>query len=349
MKSFYLITLLLICGSSLTAQIVDIPDANFKNALVNLDVAILISGGDRQDVDTNNDGEIQVAEAEAVVELFLLSQSIGTLEGIQSFSNLLFLDCANNQLTDLDLSLNPNLERLHCGQNLFTNLDLSPITNLRILECRGGIVNNLTLDNLDLITIRVFENNLIKSVISDGAPNLIYVDCHENQLTSLDLAILPYLETLTCQLNQLTSLDVSENPVLNYISCRDNDLINLNIGNGNNMNFSLMWAFGNPNLECIQVDDENYSNSQDCPNDDWCIDPTASYNEDCVLGFNDIAKANQITVYPNPVENKLYTNNTRNSIKNIRLFSSEGKLISISVPMKIDIDVSHLEFWIVLY
>ncbi|MBK8442578.1 MAG: hypothetical protein IPL35_03800 [Sphingobacteriales bacterium] len=58
-----------------TAQIVNIPDPNFKNALLNHSPII----------DTNNDGEIQVAEAEAVDSLYLFNKNITDLTGIKAF------------------------------------------------------------------------------------------------------------------------------------------------------------------------------------------------------------------------------------------------------------------------
>ena len=71
------------------AQIVNIPDANFKNTLVNTNcVDIDGNGSGDVDVDTNDDGEIQVSEALAVLNLHVESRSIGSLEGIQSFANL---------------------------------------------------------------------------------------------------------------------------------------------------------------------------------------------------------------------------------------------------------------------
>lgn len=56
MKNIYTFLFLLSC-TFLNAQIVNIPDANFKNALID------------EGVDTNNDGEIQVSEAEVVLNL----------------------------------------------------------------------------------------------------------------------------------------------------------------------------------------------------------------------------------------------------------------------------------------
>ena len=57
-------------------QTVTIPDANFK--------AALIADG----VDTNNVGEVQVSEAEAVILMDVSNKNINSLVGVTSFSNL---------------------------------------------------------------------------------------------------------------------------------------------------------------------------------------------------------------------------------------------------------------------
>ena len=57
--------------------IVSIPDANFKNALLNNNTVI----------DTNGDGEIQVSEAEAVTNLWVSNENINNLKGIEFFIN----------------------------------------------------------------------------------------------------------------------------------------------------------------------------------------------------------------------------------------------------------------------
>ena len=93
-----LLTLTLLTSFFASAQIVNIPDANFKNALLNYNPPI----------DTNGDGEIQVSEAEAVNELILYDKNIADLTGIEAFINISWLDCRKNLLTELDVSQNIN-------------------------------------------------------------------------------------------------------------------------------------------------------------------------------------------------------------------------------------------------
>jgi hypothetical protein len=343
----YIVTLSFFMSLSLTAQIVNIPDANFKDALVNTNCVDNdgIPGGDI-DADLNNDGEIQLSEAEAVINgLYVNGRNIGSLEGIESFSNLINLHCESNVLSELDLSQNPILEALHCGGgNLFSSLDVSGITNLRFLDCSYNSLSSLLMNNNSNLEVIYCDSNNLTQIDLSGTPNLIYLACQLNQLTTLDVSDVPNLDGLTCQLNQLTSLDISNNPVLYRLSCRDNNLVNLNVSNGNNINFSSMWAFGNPNLMCIEVDDVTYSNAQSCDQSGgtgWCIDPTAAYNEDCILSTNTIAEPHTITIFPNPTKNRLSIESKELEIDRIRLFSSEGILIKEYIS-GVEIDVTFL-------
>lgn len=79
MKKLYFL-LFFVFSFIANAQIVNIPDANFKTKLVNLGV------------DTNNDGDIQITEADQVSYLNLSDQNISNLEGINYFVNLNYLD-----------------------------------------------------------------------------------------------------------------------------------------------------------------------------------------------------------------------------------------------------------------
>lgn len=100
------------------AQIITIPDPNFK--------AKLIANG----VDSNSDGEIQESEALSVTGLYLDSANISSLEGIQNFSNATTLWCSYNNLTEINLCEtaigvlfcynNPNLTSINLKNNVIS-------------------------------------------------------------------------------------------------------------------------------------------------------------------------------------------------------------------------------------
>ena len=196
MKKIYL--LFLFVTGLLQAQIVNIPDANFKAKL--LAASSLNYTASTEDInntggvttytsiDTNNDGEIQVSEALAIKYLNVgpyqtSNSNITSLIGIEVFLNLQALNCENGRLVNLDVSDLTNLKRLKCNGNFFlASLDVSNLTNLEYLDCSN---NQLTILN-----------------VSD-ATNIQYLNCSNNQLLSLDVSNLANLETLYCSNNFL--------------------------------------------------------------------------------------------------------------------------------------------------
>src|SRR5690606_13625379 len=164
MKKLYILLFLLICGFA-NAQIVNIPDANFKNALINTDCVDNDGDGSYEDdVDTNNDGEIQVSEAAAVLGLNVSNnystpdiEKINSLEGIQNFINLQVLECYNNLLTTIDLTNQSNLKELFCRTNLLSELNVTQNSNLERLDCSENQLTGINLsENPNLIFIQCF-------------------------------------------------------------------------------------------------------------------------------------------------------------------------------------------------
>jgi Leucine-rich repeat (LRR) protein len=137
--------------------IVFIPDANFKAHLVG-----------NPAINTNGDTEIQCSEAEAFTGMIGCSGlSISSLTGIEAFTNITGLICADNQLTSLDVSANTAITVLECFNNQLTSLNLSSNTALVELTCFNNEITNLDLSNNSA---------------------LVAVSCQYNQLTSLNLA-----------------------------------------------------------------------------------------------------------------------------------------------------------------
>jgi hypothetical protein len=96
---FSIFTVCMLFLNAASAQIVNIPDANFKYALTSLHcVDTNADGYVDADADTNNDGQISVAEALAVIWLNVGSRNITSLEGIQYFTNLQTLRCEGIEL-----------------------------------------------------------------------------------------------------------------------------------------------------------------------------------------------------------------------------------------------------------
>ena len=108
-----LLLIFLLYTGIMNAQIVNIPDANFKAKLIS------------SNFDINGDGEIQVSEAENATYMDVSQSSITDMTGIEFFTSLTYLVCRGNQIITLNLSNSQNLQTLYCNYNQITYLNLS--------------------------------------------------------------------------------------------------------------------------------------------------------------------------------------------------------------------------------
>jgi len=333
--------------------IVDIPDANFKYALVNENVVDINGDGiGDMDADTNDDGEIQNSEAEAVLTLRVVNFEIESLEGIQSFTNLLNLNCASNQISSLDVTQNLELYNLNCGNNLLTNIDVTQNQNLYELSCGSNLLTSLDVSqNYDLIILNCHSNQFLNLDVSNniflielGCSNneltdldvsqnldIQYIGCSNTLLTSLDISQNLNLRVLICTNSQITSLDISQNSLIYWIDCRNGQLNDLNINNGNNINLSSFNATENPSLFCIQVDDVDYANN----NPNWEKDDWAEYSEECILGL-EVNNIISFILYPNPAQDILNVE-SQQQIENLKIYNLQGQLIKEDSSSRIDV------------
>ena len=224
-KLYFLVTFCL--GLFTNAQIVNIPDANFKAKLLLASPTQNIAynaAGTKIKIDTNNDNEIQISEAQQVFRLVVSSSSITDLTGIQSFTNLILLNCAYNQLTNLDVSSSTGLTNLNCSNNLLTSLNISSLSALTFLDC--------------------FNNQLETIDVSTNVA-LVELYCSKNQLTTLDVSGLFAIKKLSCSNNSLVSLDLNDQINLESLYCISNIISELIL---NPMTY---------NLTILQIDSNN--------------------------------------------------------------------------------------------
>lgn len=125
--------------------------------------------------DKDKDGALNQTERNAVKEIRISNSGCTSLQGLKYFSKLTDLFCSDNNLTELDVSENPELKRLICYNNSLTSLNLNKNTKLGSLNC-----NNNKLTVLDLR-----ENK-----------SLSWLRCNNNCLTSLDLRNNPQIGDL---------------------------------------------------------------------------------------------------------------------------------------------------------
>lgn len=225
------------------AQIVNIPDANFKAALLAHSPVI----------DLNNDGQIQVSEAVGFTgTMNVSSKSITDMTGVAAFSNMTTLNCQSNQITilptvgltslkNLYCTLNKlpslsvinllSLQTIYCGSNLLTSITVTNLPSLKELRCSDNKFTSLSINDLPALTIFDCYNNKLTSISLTNVNSLVSLSCSNNLLSSLPLTNVPQLKFLTCSYNQFTNLPLTNLNLLIWLDCSGNRLTVINLPN----------------------------------------------------------------------------------------------------------------------
>lgn len=151
------------------------------------------------------------------------------------------------------------------------------IKNVTALDLNSKGISDLT-GIEDFIALKELNcsNNILTALDLSKNTLLSDLECSLNQIESLDVSNNKRLKLFSCRNNMISSLNLRSNTSLVALGCRNNNLTVLNVKNGNNTNFIFFEATNNPDLTCIEVDDETYSNLN------WPDkDTTANYNETC--------------------------------------------------------------------
>lgn len=214
------------------------PDGNFREYIANK-------------VDEDKNGKISQKEIEGCTFINVYHKDIKSLKGIEIFSNLITLNCADNgltelslsnqmlkkvdcgknQLTDIDLNDCKNLQELMCNDNKLQELDITELESLEYLDCRNNEIKELSLEKSKSLSEVYCGNNAITALDFEATPEISSIQCQENQLEELNLKGCTKLRILECNNNQLKTLDVSESAIISDIYCQDNQLNVLTLGN----------------------------------------------------------------------------------------------------------------------
>ncbi len=161
MKKIFLIFLMLPLFT--LAQKTYVPDDAFEQALINLDL------------DDIFDDSVYTSAIDTVQILYLSNDGIADLTGVEDFTGLTELFCNENQLTELDLSNNPNLFELNCRNNLLTRLDVRNGNNL-------GLWYFTATFNIDLYCIDVDEVAYANANWEKDSGCVFFTDCFPSSI-----------------------------------------------------------------------------------------------------------------------------------------------------------------------
>ncbi|WP_440879560.1 leucine-rich repeat domain-containing protein [Tenacibaculum sp. C7A-26P2] len=217
------ITIITDCYSQYVYPI-DIPDVNFKKYLL------------QSSINQNNDNEITNIEALKFVNLDISNKNIKSLEGIQEFSNLKYLDFSGNKVRHTDLSLNQKLQILVCDNNDLIYLEIKHNANLKYLSCSGNKLRLLKLPSSEYLRFLKLSNNRLRNLNIAELPELETIHISNNMLRFLDMSNNLKIKSVLCNNNEITNLDTSNNEELKYLSCANNKIEILDIRPNKNLN-----------------------------------------------------------------------------------------------------------------
>ena len=211
-------------------QLTYVPDDNFE--------AYLETNGMGDGIALND--YVYTSAIDTITTLPVSNLFISDLTGVEDMVSLEILYCHYNQLTSLDISNNLNLVAIYCHSNLITTLNISGLQLITELYCNNNQITSLDISNLS---------------------GLKFFSCLDNQLTSLDVSNNDSLIDLNCSSNLINSLSLTNNTILFSLQCYNNLLTSLDVRNGNNQNINEFKTAFNPQLYCIDVDDDVWSTS----------------------------------------------------------------------------------------
>lgn len=194
-------------SSGLAIDETNFPDANFRSYVL-------------ASFDSNGDEKLDDEEIANVKYIYAPSKTISNLKGIEYFTELLELNCDNNQLTSLDVSKNTKLVKLICSKNALTSLNTSYNPLLKKLDIYS---NKIT-------SIDVSQNTELET---------LYIGC--NPIETLNVKNNVKLMELQSELNNLTSIDLSNNsPSMTLYMA--NNIYPITVGKGRRFDLSKLPA-----------------------------------------------------------------------------------------------------------
>lgn len=242
-----------------------------------------------------------------------------------SLSEVVAHDCTS--LTTLNFTNSGTgtlaLKEVNIKNSAVASLDITSITSLEVLEAENNGMTSITANGVTSLKRLIVHKNNLTSINLTGLSNLEYLYAGENQLTSIDVSgshdnlvrlfvndnsslgnfsvsNLTGLQEFKAYSTAITSLDLSSNANLTQVQIQTNtSLTEVNIANGANIAIATadFLANDNPNLGCVRVDDDTWSDTN------WtniANSTNLDFSTTCTLGVDDF-ETSSIDVYPNPV------------------------------------------------
>ncbi len=181
------------------------------------------------------DGVVPSSNLSTVYVLQVQNLGLNSLQGIEDMTNLVFLDCSNNNITTLDLSNNLHLLNLLCSQNQISSLLVGQNSTLAGIYAAYNQLSNIDVSFCPSLSSLEFRYNNISSINLENLSLLEFLGISKNNLSTIDVSKNPIIKRLDCSKNNISTLNVASNFMLDSLVCDSNNLTNLNLSNLNNL------------------------------------------------------------------------------------------------------------------
>ena len=308
MKTTLFFLIIISTVGNIKAQYTNIPDPNFEQALIDLNI----------DSDGVVNGQVLTADIADVTLLNVSNKGIGDLTGIEDFAALEELDVSDNDIASLIFTNNLQLKKISIHNRSFFSpvfLDVSNNLLLEYLYCYDSRLSSLDLTN------NVLLKELILGEASPGPTSFL--------IEQLDLSNNNAIEKLW--IYNLESLEY----------------INLNSG-GNTilLDVQIHCSYDGgvfcQTIPCVEVDDFSAAQANQHPYSLWTADVV--YSEECSLGTSALEK-NSFSLFPNPTSETLVIENIKNNeTATLRIYTINNNLLYTEIldSSYNKIDVRHL-------
>ncbi len=310
--------------------------------------------------DLDKNGSLSQYECDMVESINVSSEAdsqtkLSSLQGIEFFTELKYLNCSYNKLTKLDLSKNKYLQQLNCADNQISSWNLKNCDELFDVNCSRNKFKTLDVSMLPELGFLDCSENLLSSLDVSANSKLTSLDASAisyaqrpedqeepepgsktNHISKLVLGNNPNLTTLLLNSNRLTTLDLSKYTKMEILDVYDNGMTSLTLGQQSN-------------LRTLLASDNKFTSLDisGCPNLEYLF---AAYNKLSTVALEKCPNLQEIELGDNQISSLDFSKNTK--VKNLSVTSNKLSKVDLSMLSKLqglyvsdndltELDVSH--------
>lgn len=215
-------------------------DTNFIIALV------------EEGFDLDESGGISIEEAKAIDSLYITGRNIESLEGIDYFENLRYLNCGSNELSYFKFDSLPKLNYLNTSWNDIDSIDIG-VNVIEHFNISRNKLTHLNLHNLDSLKYLNCRSNYDLAEFDIQNVQLVVLSCGYTDITELELVNQLSLRSLWCWgMTALNDLTIENVPNLDSLLLEHVDFSIVDLNDLNNVSYLSLIDCG---IEDINVSD----------------------------------------------------------------------------------------------